>query len=183
MLVQQESRGAAAHCLNFGVRWEWVVKTMLWPLYSLERAPLTIVQGVGWLLELAWVGVEERKSVAPFRLGTPKHPAHCKSLYWLCYPNPILDSNKRKKNWNIRSVSVLSCIILLESLAAMMCVMTRFAFNFWCWRWWVMWRSAGLIVGRRNSVFVFTVLSGRILRPAHTVGLLKTACNFKFVIE
>jgi hypothetical protein len=65
--------------LNTG--WRCVVSAMPWPLYSIERDSVPIVQEAGWAPGLVWVGVEKRKSLATTRVSTPDHPVCSKSLY------------------------------------------------------------------------------------------------------
>jgi hypothetical protein len=43
--------------------WRCVDSAMPWPLYSLERDLVPIVQEAGWAPELVWVGVVKRKSL------------------------------------------------------------------------------------------------------------------------
>ena len=95
-------------------------KNMSWLLYLWEREPVTIVQVVGWAPEPVWKCAEEQIS-CHINFETPKRPAHCSSLYWLCCPNPTFNS-VIVKNWNVVwSGSTLLHVILSKSLSCMLC--------------------------------------------------------------
>lgn len=52
------------------------------------KSPSTTVWKAGWAPVLAWISMENRKSLAAPTVQTPKHPACCKLLYALHYPGP-----------------------------------------------------------------------------------------------
>jgi len=66
--------------------WGWVVNATPHPLYPVND-PVPIVQEAGWSLGLVWTGAE---NLTPTRIQFPDRPACNESLYWLCYPNPLI---------------------------------------------------------------------------------------------
>ena len=59
--------------------WRCVFSAMPWPLYSLERDLVPIVQEACLDTGLVWLGVVKRKSLATTGVPTPNRPAE--SLY------------------------------------------------------------------------------------------------------
>jgi len=55
---------------------------MLQPQFTPGKDPVPIVQEAGWAPGPVWTGAE---NLAPTRIQSPDHPAHCQSLYQLRY--------------------------------------------------------------------------------------------------
>ena len=60
---------------------------MPWPLYSRERALVTIVQEAVWAPGLVWKGVEKRY-LTTIWVRTPNRPARSEALCRICSPGP-----------------------------------------------------------------------------------------------
>jgi hypothetical protein len=79
------SRGIALPFLDHGTRrgWGvWGVSVMPWPLFTLGKDPVPIVQEAGWAPGPVWISAE---NLAPTRIRSPDHPACSQSLYRLRY--------------------------------------------------------------------------------------------------
>jgi hypothetical protein len=72
--------------LTLCARWGWVVSTMPWPLYTMCRAPVSIVEEARWASGPVWTCIEKRKYLTSTGVRTPDRPTHRKSLHRLCHP-------------------------------------------------------------------------------------------------
>jgi len=72
MSVLKGSIVIAVLFLNLIARCGWVVSAMSWPLYPQERDQMSILEEAGWVPGTLWTGVENRISLVPTRVQTPK---------------------------------------------------------------------------------------------------------------
>ena len=60
---------------------------MPWPLFTLGKDPVPIVQEAGWAPGQVWTGAE---NLACIEIQSPDHPARSQSLYRLHYPAYVI---------------------------------------------------------------------------------------------
>jgi hypothetical protein len=81
--------GVALLMLTLCARLGLVVSTIPWPLYIVDRAPLSIVEEARWASVPVWTRMEKRIYLTSTGVRTPDRPAHRKSLYRLCQPTAL----------------------------------------------------------------------------------------------
>ena len=77
------SRGIAVLFLDHGTRRGWGVNVTPWPLFTLGKEPVPIVQEAGWAPGPVWTGAE---NLASTEIRSPDRPSRSQSLYRLRYP-------------------------------------------------------------------------------------------------
>jgi hypothetical protein len=85
MKAHRGSRGTALPILNLSYRYEWLVNTTPWPLYTSEKAPVPIIEEYVCAPGLVWMSMKKKISSCPTGVSTPDHPTHSKLLHQLCY--------------------------------------------------------------------------------------------------
>jgi len=80
-VAQRVGRGIALLFHDRGTRRGWVVSSTPRPHFTPGKDPVTILQEVGWVSELAWTGGKSR----PHGDSIPDRPACSQSLYGLSY--------------------------------------------------------------------------------------------------
>jgi len=66
-----------------GTKSGWGLSVTPWPLFTLGKDPVPIVQEAGCAPVPVWTGAE---NLAPTGIQSPDSPASSQSLYWLSYP-------------------------------------------------------------------------------------------------
>ena len=87
VVAQRVGRGIALLFQDHGTRREWVVSVTPWPLFTLGKDPVSIVQEAGWAPGPVWTCAE---NLAPTGIWSPHRPARSQSLYRLRHRAPLL---------------------------------------------------------------------------------------------
>ena len=69
--------------------WGWMVSTIPWPLYAMDKAPISIVEEARWASGPVWTCTEKIKYLTSTGVRTPDRQAHRKSLNRLCHPTAL----------------------------------------------------------------------------------------------
>jgi len=85
------SRGLALLFHNHGTRSGWGVSVTPWPLFTLGKDSVPIVQEAGWAPGPVWTGA---KNLANTRIRSLYRPARSQLLYWLSYTAHNSDGNR-----------------------------------------------------------------------------------------